>query len=150
MQGNFVAGPHGARAGIRIRLFVQFRSRTVQGIPRGKGVAREKWIRGRVHDLKHDGKLYESQQGFLKGAKKINEYLKAWNAADSVRSLHHNLEWIHNLDIEYDASTFDFDPFEPQPDGMNTIFPEWIPFDGTGRGTSNSRIRCRRTLHCLY
>ena len=28
----------------------------------------------------------------------------------------HNLDWIRELEIEYDASTFDTDPFEPQPD----------------------------------
>ena len=31
------------------------------------------------------------------------------------------------LNIAYDASTFDTDPFEPQPDGVNTIFPFWVP-----------------------
>ena len=34
-----------------------------------------------------------------------------------------NLDLITNLDIQYDASTFDTDPFEPQPDGAGTIFP---------------------------
>jgi len=38
-------------------------------------------------------------------------------------AMHHNLDWIHHLNIEYDLSTFDTDPFEPQPDGMGTIFP---------------------------
>jgi len=33
------------------------------------------------------------------------------------------LDWIGELDIEYDGSTFDTDPFEPQPDGVRTIFP---------------------------
>ena len=37
--------------------------------------------------------------------------------------MYHNLEWIHDLDIDYDSSTFDTDPFEPQPDGVGTIFP---------------------------
>jgi hypothetical protein len=40
--------------------------------------------------------------------------------------MHHNLEWIGKLDIEYDLSTFDTDPFEPQPDGVDTIFPFWV------------------------
>jgi glycosyltransferase involved in cell wall biosynthesis len=39
----------------------------------------------------------------------------------------HQLGWLHALDIQYDASTFDTDPFEPQPDGMGTIFPFWVP-----------------------
>src|SRR4030042_3529558 len=41
--------------------------------------------------------------------------------------MHRNLDWIHDLDIEYDASTFDTDPFEPQPEGVGTIFPFWVP-----------------------
>ena len=37
-----------------------------------------------------------------------------------------DLGWIGKLDIRYDASTFDSDPFEPQPDGVQTIFPFWV------------------------
>ena len=49
--------------------------------------------------------------------------------------MHHNLDWFHSLDIEYDSSTFDTDPFEPQPDGVGTIFPFWVPpQNGTGKG----------------
>lgn len=77
-----------------------------------------------VHGLKHDGKLYCSRQVFAERAIRINHYLENWGAV-GFRSpaMHHNLEWIHDLDILYDASTFDTDPFEPQPDGMKTIFP---------------------------
>jgi glycosyltransferase involved in cell wall biosynthesis len=39
----------------------------------------------------------------------------------------HNLDWLHHLDVQYDASTFDTDPFEPQPEGGHTIFPFWVP-----------------------
>jgi hypothetical protein len=79
-----------------------------------------------VHGLKHDGKLYQSRELFQKKAKRINHYLNEWNAV-GFRSplMHHNLEWIHDLDIKYDASTFDTDPFEPQPTGVGTIFPFW-------------------------
>ncbi len=31
------------------------------------------------------------------------------------------------LDILHSTSTFDTDPFEPQPDGLRTIFPLWVP-----------------------
>jgi hypothetical protein len=44
--------------------------------------------------------------------------------------MQHNLDWIHDLNIEYDASTFDTDPFEPQPDGVGTIFPFRVTTDG--------------------
>lgn len=77
-----------------------------------------------VHGLNHDGKLYSSRQMFNQRAERINQYLKDWNVV-GFRSpaMHHNLEWIHELNIQYDASTFDTDPFEPQPDGVGTIFP---------------------------
>ena len=80
-----------------------------------------------VHDLHHDGKLYRSQRAFGKSALKINQYLEEWKAV-GFRSgfMRHDLKWISKLDIRYDASTFDSDPFEPQPDGVNTIFPFWV------------------------
>jgi len=77
-----------------------------------------------VHDLHHDGKLYWTKEEFASKARQINQYLKDWDAA-GFRSgfMLRNLEWLHQLDIQYDASTFDTDPFEPEPDGVGTIFP---------------------------
>ena len=81
-----------------------------------------------VHDLYHDGKLYRSRQHFRACAQHINRHLKDWDAA-GFRSgfMHHHLDWLHDLNIQYDCSTFDTDPFEPQPDGVGTIFPFWVP-----------------------
>jgi len=80
-----------------------------------------------VHDLSHDGKLYASHSNFRRHAVKINRYLQEWEAV-GFRSafMLHNFDWIGDLDILYDASSFDTDPFEPQPDGVNTIFPIWV------------------------
>ena len=80
-----------------------------------------------VHDLHHDGTLYRSHSAFSKSALKINQYLEEWKAV-GFRSgfMRHDLKWISNLDVRYDASTFDSDPFEPQPDGVHTIFPFWV------------------------
>jgi len=79
-----------------------------------------------VHDLRHDGKLYRGRQEFAANAARINRHLKEWGAV-GFRSgfMLHNLEWLHDLNIQYDSSTFDTDPFEPQPDGVETIFPFW-------------------------
>jgi glycosyltransferase involved in cell wall biosynthesis/peptidoglycan/xylan/chitin deacetylase (PgdA/CDA1 family) len=81
-----------------------------------------------IHGLKHDGKLYSSRKRFLKRAAGIREYARKWNAC-GFRSpfMQHRLSWLHELNIEYDASTFDTDPFEPQPDSAGTIFPYWVP-----------------------
>jgi hypothetical protein len=88
-----------------------------------------------VHGLCHDGKLYKSRKVFRRRAVRINQYLKEWNAVGfRSPSMHHNLEWIHDLNIEYDASTFDTDPFEPQSDGVRTIFPFWVAGDSDENG----------------
>jgi len=86
-----------------------------------------------VHDLKHDGKLYFSKKDFTEFARRINQYCRDWKAV-GFRSgfMLRNLEWIHQLDVLYDASTFDTDPFEPQPDGADTIFPFWVRNDAGG------------------
>ncbi len=77
-----------------------------------------------VHGLKHDGKLFRSRRIFNRRAQRINEYLKEWNTRGFTSpSMHHNLDWLSDLDIDYAVSTFDTDPFEPQPDAVETIFP---------------------------
>ncbi|MGO9528538.1 MAG: glycosyltransferase [Verrucomicrobiia bacterium] len=87
-----------------------------------------------VHDLQHDGKLFRDRTEFARKAKRINSYLSEWGSC-GFRSgfMLHNLDWVHDLEILYDSSTFDIDPFEPQPDGVNTIFPFWVP-GAMGRG----------------
>jgi glycosyltransferase involved in cell wall biosynthesis len=80
-----------------------------------------------IHGLEHDGKLYSSQATFAAKASRIREYRQQWNAS-GFRSplMQHKLGWLHALGVEYDASTFDTDPFEPEPDGMGTVFPFWV------------------------
>ncbi len=88
-----------------------------------------------VHGLYHDGKIYLTRKIFNKRATRINHYLEEWNAVGfRSPSMHRNLEWIHDLNIEYDSSTFDTDPFEPHSTGIKTIFPFWIPGNSPGQG----------------
>jgi hypothetical protein len=88
-----------------------------------------------VHGLNHDGRLFQSVRIFQERTDKINWYLRDWNAV-GFRSpaMHRNLDWMHDLNIEYDLSTFDTDPFEPQPDGVGTIFPFWVKAPYAMRG----------------
>ena len=81
-----------------------------------------------VHGLYHDGKLFSSRKIFNERAQKINGYLKEWGAVGfTAPSMHHNLEWMHILNILHSTATFDTDPFEPQPDSIRTIFPFHVP-----------------------
>ena len=88
-----------------------------------------------VHGLRHDAKLFNSRRIFQERSVLINDYIHKWGAA-GFRSpaMLRNLEWIRELDIEYDASTFDTDPFEPQPEGVGTVFPFWVPGGEEGDG----------------
>src|ERR1700730_8953631 len=95
-----------------------------------------------IHDLKHDGRLFASRREFNRKAARINRYLREWNAG-GFRSgfMLHKLDWLHELEIQYDTSTFDTDPFEPQPEGRHTIFPFWVP----APGAQKSEIRNQRS-----
>jgi hypothetical protein len=103
-----------------------------------------------VHGLVHDGKLFSSRRIFEQRAPLINSYLEEWAAAGfHSPSMIHNLDWIAELDIEYDCSTFDTDPFEPEPDGIRSIFPVWVKRNGFKRGY----VELPYTLpqdHCLF
>jgi glycosyltransferase involved in cell wall biosynthesis len=79
-----------------------------------------------VHDLHHDGKLFRSRESFGHNAARINRYLADWGAVGfRAGFMLRKPDWLTDLEIQYDASTFDTDPFEPQPDGVGTIFPYW-------------------------
>ena len=96
-----------------------------------------------VHGLKHDGKLYQSEAAFNKSAVQINHFIEQWKAAGfRAPCMHHNLEWHHRLNILYDASTYDTDPFEPQGGGAATIFP----FTVTDQATGHSYVELPYTL----
>jgi len=140
------AGLDKCRDLMRLELDLGFRS-SFNFIPEG-GYAvpvdlREELVRNGfevgVHDLKHDGRLYWSRRGFRQRAARINRYLSEWGAA-GFRSgfMLRKLDWLHELEIGYDASTFDTDPFEPQPEGCQTIFPFWVPRAVTHNSRSTS------------
>jgi glycosyltransferase involved in cell wall biosynthesis len=86
-----------------------------------------------VHDLRHDGKLFWKRAAFPENARRINHYLHEWRAA-GFRSgfMFHNRECLAGLDIAYDASAVDTDPFEPEPWVVGRIFPFWVPRSGGG------------------
>jgi glycosyltransferase involved in cell wall biosynthesis len=80
-----------------------------------------------VHDLHHDGKLYRTRSIFEQRKVGINYFLRRWGVSGFCSgSMHHNLRWIGQLEIDYDISTFDVDPFEPQACGLGRIFPCWV------------------------
>lgn len=101
-----------------------------------------------VHDLEHDGHLFNSKAEFERKAERINHYLRDWGAQGfRAGFMLRNLDWLHELDIAYDSSTFDTDPFEPQPESLGTIFPSWMPAPGADeRATDRGYVELPYTL----
>jgi hypothetical protein len=95
--------------------------------PVDRGLMEELRARGfeiGVHGLKHDGKLFRSPAEFRRRAARINGYLKDFGAVGFRAPLtHRNPEWMQALEIEYDLSFFDTDPYEPMPGGTMSIWP---------------------------
>lgn len=101
-----------------------------------------------VHGLVHDDKLFTCRRTFERRAPRINQYLKEWGAAGfHSPAMFHNLAWAGELNIEYDCSTFDTDPFEPQPDGVQTIFPFLVRKDSSRRASLPLKLR-RKSDFC--
>jgi glycosyltransferase involved in cell wall biosynthesis len=77
-----------------------------------------------VHDLTHDGKLFRSRSLFRARARRINAAVARTGAAGFRAGMtHRNPQWMQDLDIEYDLSFFDTDPYEPIPGGTMTLWP---------------------------
>ncbi|MDZ7262825.1 MAG: hypothetical protein ONB05_12070, partial [candidate division KSB1 bacterium] len=77
-----------------------------------------------VHGLTHEGRVFQNRKKFERAIPKINQYLADWSTdVFSSPSMLGNLDWISQLNIECDCSTFDTDPFEPQANDIETIFP---------------------------
>lgn len=80
-----------------------------------------------VHGLRHDGTLFSSYKTFCWQAERINGYMRSWGTTGfSAPSMLHRLEWMHHLGIDHSTATFDTDPFEPQPEGIGSVFPMWV------------------------
>jgi peptidoglycan/xylan/chitin deacetylase (PgdA/CDA1 family) len=95
--------------------------------PLDLGLIRELQGRGfeiGVHGLKHDNTLFDSYDLFTQRSARINQYLDKFQARGFRAPLTiRNPEWMQLLDMEYDLSFFDTDPYEPIPGGVMSIWP---------------------------
>lgn len=88
------------------------------------------WGRGfevNVHDLKHDGCLFQEKAEFLRRAERINHYAKEFGARGfRAGAMYRNQEWYSALDISYDMSVPAVAHLEPQQGGCCTVMPYFI------------------------
>lgn len=80
-----------------------------------------------IHDLDHDGRLYDRKYLFKQRARKINAYARQ-HAALGFRagSMHRNQEWFDLLEFQYDMSVPTVSYLEPQSGGCCTVTPYFV------------------------
>jgi hypothetical protein len=80
-----------------------------------------------VHDLKHDGHLFEDHQRFLQSAERVNEHALGYRS-QGFRSgaLYRNLEWYSAFTFSYDMSVPNVGHLDPQPGGCCTVMPYFV------------------------
>ncbi|MBX3421918.1 MAG: glycosyltransferase [Pirellulaceae bacterium] len=91
------------------------------------GLIRELVARGNeigIHGYNHDGRLFASQSIFNYRVKHINEAGRRFNATGfRAPMVHRNLQWMQQLEFDYDASCFDIDPYQAMPGGVGSPWP---------------------------
>ncbi len=80
-----------------------------------------------IHDLNHDGQLYQKRELFLERAQKINEYIKKFGAKGfRAGVMYRNLDWYNAYEFSYDMSMPNVAHLEPQRGGCCTVFPYFV------------------------
>ena len=106
-----------------------------QLIPEGpydpiKDLVKEIRLRGHevnLHDLDHDGRLYENADRFTERAKKIRKYAETYGTRGfRSGSMHRNQDWLPQLGVEFDMSVPNVAHMEPQGGGCCTVMPYFV------------------------
>ena len=80
-----------------------------------------------VHDLKHDGHLFENQEHFQESALRINEFATCFGSKGfRAGVLYRNQEWFHAFRFSYDMSVPNVGHLDPQPGGCCTVMPYFV------------------------
>jgi hypothetical protein len=88
---------------------------------------RERGFEIAVHDLNHDGHLFENREQFLERADKINLYGKQYQASGfRAGVLYRKQAWFDALDFAFDMSVPNVGNFDPQHGGCCTVMPYFL------------------------
>lgn len=106
-----------------------------QVVPEERYTVETEWLRRidergfevNVHDLNHDGHLFDEKEQFLRRAGKINQYGKAFGAAGfRAGVLYRNQTWLPQLEFDYDMSVPNVAHLDPQRGGCCTVTPYFV------------------------
>jgi peptidoglycan/xylan/chitin deacetylase (PgdA/CDA1 family) len=91
------------------------------------GELRERGFEVGCHGLKHDGKLFRSRAVFDRRAELINAGMAELGLSGFRSPLTlRQPEWMQALQVSYDSSFFDTDPYEPIPGGTMSLWPFFL------------------------
>lgn len=80
-----------------------------------------------VHDLNHDGYLFQERNEFTRRAQLINGYVKKYNARGfRAGAMYRNVDWLSAFEFSYDMSFPNVAHLEPQRGGCCTVMPYFI------------------------
>ena len=80
-----------------------------------------------VHDLNHDGRLFDDYDEFLRRAEKINRYVQSFGARGfRAAAMYRKQDWFHAFEFSYDMSVPNVAHLEPQRGGCCTVMPYFV------------------------
>jgi hypothetical protein len=80
-----------------------------------------------VHDLNHDGKLFQERNVFLQRAAQINGYARQYRSRGfRAAAMYRDERWFSDLDFSYDMTVPNVAHLEPQRGGCCTVMPYFI------------------------
>jgi hypothetical protein len=88
---------------------------------------KERGFEVNVHDLRHDGHLFDSHQEFQASALQINDYAVRFGSKGfRAGVLYRNQEWFDAFRFSYDMSVPSVGHLDPQPGGCCTVMPYFV------------------------
>ncbi|MEP6756406.1 MAG: hypothetical protein ABJA67_12955, partial [Chthonomonadales bacterium] len=88
---------------------------------------KERGFEVNIHDLKHDGRLFDSHETFQDSASQINEFaIRFGSKGFRAGALYRNQEWFDAFQFSYDMSVPNVGHLDPQPGGCCTVMPYFI------------------------
>jgi hypothetical protein len=91
------------------------------------GEVRSRGFEVNVHDLNHDGALFQDKKEFMRRARLVNEFSIQF-ASSGFRSgaMYRNQEWFDAFEFSYDMSVPNVAHLEPQGGGCCTVMPYFV------------------------
>lgn len=88
---------------------------------------KERGFEVNVHDLKHDGHLFDSHEQFQHDAAQINDYaIRFGSKGFRAGVLYRNQAWFNAFRFSYDMSVPNVGHLDPQPGGCCTVMPYFV------------------------